>query len=98
MKFVEPEVPKIARPAAPASVAQQSSIGEFVAGQYVGLDVQKFAYLQSLIVIGHDRAYYPAEIHYSPWDQLGCPCGKHCGTYNSDQANIWLTATLVRDE
>jgi hypothetical protein len=87
--FEYPTPPSVARPAIPAAASQTATIGDFVAGQHVGLNLKKFAYLQGQVILGYDIHYHKAEIHYSPWDLIGCPDGKNCGTYRGDQANVW---------
>jgi hypothetical protein len=35
------------------------------------------------------NSVYKSEIHYSPFDRIGCPDGKECGVYANDEANVW---------
>jgi hypothetical protein len=89
--FENPPAPVGARPAIPtANVQQVSSIGDFIAGEHVGLNLKKFAYLEGTAIIGYGDHYHWVEVHYSPWDLIGCPSGRSCGRYRNDQANVWV--------
>jgi hypothetical protein len=89
--FETPAPPVGTRPAIPTSnVRQITSLREFINGQHVGLNLKKFAYLEGRSIVGYDVHYHWIEVHFSPWDLIGCPGGKSCGRYKDDQANAWV--------
>jgi hypothetical protein len=90
-EFENPPAPVGARPAIPTrNVRQDSSVGDFIEGQHVGLNLKKFSYLEGRSIVGYDVHYHWIEVHYSPWDLINCPDGRNCGRYRNDQANVWV--------
>jgi hypothetical protein len=84
------DIPTAPRPAvSDGDVPMDSEISATIDGQQVALDLTTLGYLQGEVLVGYDSSFHSFEIHYSPWALLGCPRGKNCGRYQSDQANVW---------
>jgi hypothetical protein len=81
--------PTAARPAPWGHPVQVFSFEETINGQRVGLNLNKFDFVQGNVIIGYDVHYHWAQFHYSPVELIGCPAGKDCGTYAADSANVW---------
>jgi hypothetical protein len=83
------EMPTEPRPPYPRDASQKFTIGAFVGGKHVGLNLKKFAMLTGTAVTGSDVSYHRAEFHYSPAELVPCPRGRNCGVYAKEKANVW---------
>jgi hypothetical protein len=88
--FVPQPTPTAPRPSPSPNVTMQYLVDMIGPdGKEHRLDLRDLKTNTGSVILGYGDNFYRAEIHYSPWDLVGCPDGSDCGTYQSDLANVW---------
>jgi hypothetical protein len=94
--FRDPWYPNVSRPSPPSGAKQiskiQAVVGEGKNARHFGLNLLKIRSVVDRVIVGEFGTMtdlHKAELFYSPWDRVGCPDNKDCGTYSKDLANVW---------
>ena len=81
--------PTAERTPPPEDPEQTFSWSGDVDGKRIALNLPKMKKVQEDVFLGIVGSFHKAEVVYSPYELIGCPPNKACGTYGDDLANVW---------
>jgi hypothetical protein len=91
--FQEPPGPEFTRPPPPSNYSNdykyEGTVGLGDDAKHIGLNLKKIREITDNLILGAGDYYHRAQLHYSPWDPVGCPEGKNCTVYAKESANVW---------
>jgi hypothetical protein len=96
-RFADAVIPDAPRGSPPGSASAVSQLNQAVgSGEHVWLNLKRIKQINGIVPLGTpDRdEYVRSELHFSPWELIGCPGGRKCPEYPGEKANVWKCVRL----
>ena len=88
-RFETPEAPKTPRDPPSGDEKQTTDFEQNFGEDSISFNLRKMKPVHEEVFLGVNGQMHKAEIHFSPYDLIGCPKEGACKNYEDDVANVW---------